>query len=332
MKECRPWLSLTLVVFCLSLTAVWAGDSGPQYTASEYKAYMKVHTAATPDEKEAALFEFLNWNNQSSLMPNVLYELQLYLEERIKNNEADKAEAVAKQLLANYAVAKEVAERIMARICLERKQFDCYLDYAEMIFNRSPMAKAAAEMAVVAAKARLADRCDKYIAIVEGKGSSQEKADLYFTLSRNCSEEKDEANALAYARKVVAVLDVPEKPADFTGDWAAYQTQVLNPSLGLIGMAHYNANEFQPAIDVFNKILQRDPKEILTIYYRGAAFNGLGDTEKALTDFAFVVALNDPKVSQNALETMRRILTKKGEDPAKAEEYVNKAKASLGVQ
>lgn len=321
-----------LLVVCLFCLAAFAADEKPAYTPSEYKAYLKAHEAAVLDEKEAAVIDFLDWHGKSTLLPNVLYELQVCFEARLKNQETTRAEESAKRLLAYYPVARDLAERVLAKIRLDRGEYGPYLDLAETIYARTPVPRMAAEMALIADKAGDAARRDKYAANVEQTGSSREKADLFFTLSRNRLEGKDDEGALAWARRVAAVLDVAEKPADFTGDWETYQVQVLNPSLGLMGMACFKAEDYPGAIAIFDKILVHNPREAVTYYYRAAARVNRNEPDQALPDFARAAVLKDEAVSGKALEMVQKIMQARGEDPSGAEAHLDAARATLGLK
>ncbi|MBP7867012.1 MAG: tetratricopeptide repeat protein [Acidobacteria bacterium] len=327
--------TIHLLLFALAVlcpAAPVAAEDKPAYTPSEYKAYLKAHEASGLDEKEAAVIDFLDWHGKSTLLPNVLYELQVCFEARLKNQETQRAEETAKRLLAHYPVARDLAERVLAKIRLDRGEYGPYLDLAEAIYARNPVPRMAAEMVLIADKAKDKARCEKYAALVEQTGSSRETADLFFTLSRNRLEGKDDEGALAWARRVAAVLDVPEKPADFTGEWETYQVQVLNPSLGLMGMACLKAQDYPGAIAIFDKILAHNPREAVTYYWRAAAHVNRGEPENALPDFARAAVLKDETVSIKALEMVQKILEARGEDPSGAEAHLDAARTALGMQ
>lgn len=303
----------------------------PAYTLSEYKAYMKVHDAKDPAEKEAMIFDFLDYNAQSSLTANVLYELQAYLDTLFKEGQLDKAAVAAKRALDYHPVAKDLAERAMARLCFVRNDWPGFVTYSEMIFNRAPTPRLAGEIAVAAFKCGDTARFERFTAVVGEKGSTREKADLHFTLFQEHVKAQAAEKSLAEARKLVEILDLPEKPADFDGDWGVYQLDVLNPALGTVGTAHYKAGEWAQAIEFLQKIVKRNPRDASTYYYLGTAYLKMDSLRLAAENYACAAVLGAGPVSEKSAEMIRKIITATESDERAYDAYLQKAKEKLGL-
>ncbi|MBP7867867.1 MAG: tetratricopeptide repeat protein [Acidobacteria bacterium] len=303
----------------------------PAYSLSEYKAYMKVHDAMDPAEKEALIFDFLDYNAQSSLTANVLYELQAYLDTLFKEGRLDQAAVAAKRALDYHPVARDLAERAMARLCFVRGDWPGFVTYSEMIYKRVPTPRLAAEIAVAAFKSGDTARFERFTAIVGEKGDTREKADLHFTVFQEHVKAEAAEKALAEARVLVGVLDLPEKPADFSGDWNVYQLDVLNPALGTVGMAHYKAGEWAQAIEVLQKIVKRNPRDASTYYYLGTAYLKQDSLRLAAENYACAAVLSAGPVSEKSAEMIRKIITATESDERAYDAYLQKAKEKLGL-
>ena len=172
-------------------------------------------------------------------------------------------------------------------------------------------------------------RAEKYFADVEKGDKPLMKVDLAFKLFT--LYKADEAKASAYANKVLELMAVTEKPADFQGDWAAFRIQMMNPCYDFLGNSAFKVQNYDVAAQMYTKISESFPKDAPTHFKLGMAYWYGKKAKEAAPEFAKAVVLKVSPVSEKADAQLRKLLESAGL-AAKYDEYIANAKTDLGIQ
>lgn len=333
MKKTRTaflFVSAVLVAVALMAPAYLPAQEGK---IVEYSYYKKAKETTDVAEKERLFLEFFQKYPDSEYYPYMIYEFRQYL---TKFNQEKKMDKVIELVGKCADKAKADAAWELAQAYYAKEDFPSYLGIAEKIYEAKPSAELAMYISLAAFKGNDAARMEKFYAELEKTDNVKLKIDLYFTIFDYCKAKNDLPKAEEYGLKTVGVFEKAgfpaslEKPAGFpaNADWNQYLTQVLSPCLGYVGYAHYKAEKFDTAIDLFTKEIRVQPKDAAAYYYIGLIYNKQQKMDLVGPYFAKAAALNVPTVSDKAKRFLQQLLN----DNAKVNAEIAKAKEELGIQ
>lgn len=330
-KQRVTWIVLVLLAVTGLASVAQAQEENSNYTYEEYSYYTKAQKETDLAKKEAALFEFMEKFPQSTLVPNILGEFQNYFTGQMQQKNYDAVIAAAQKLLG-IRPEEQVALQALAGAYFFKQDFTNYITYGEMIYAKHPLPEPAYYLGGAAVSIGDIPKAEKYLLELEKIGTLPMRIDVTFKIYNFYFTKKDEAKAVEYAQKVVALFENNPKPDDFQGDWGAFELQFLNPCYGYLG--NYNmtrAKNYTVAAEMFTKILQKNPKDAATHFYLGMAYWLSGKATMAAPCLAKATVLKVSPISEKAAAQLNKLLTNAGL-AEKYEEYLTKAKVELGLQ
>ena len=333
MKKARVGLlSLvaTLVLFALVLPAGLMAQEGKFV---EYSYYKKAMETKDPVEKERMFTEFSQKFPESEYYPHMVYECRKYLVALIQAKQFDKVADLIGKLGEKM---QNDCQMELAQSYYVKEDFAKYLEVTEKIYAAKAVPELAMYMALAAFRGNNQAAYDKYVAELSKPESLKLLIDLNYTIFDMCKQKNDPIKAEEFSLKVVAAFETAgfpasiDKPAGFpaNADWNQYLNQVLSPCLGYAGYAHYKADKYDSAVDLFTKEIRVQPKDAAAYYYIGLIYNKQGKMDQVGPFFAKAAVLNMPNVSDKAKTFLRKLFNN---EEAKIQDALNKAKTDLGI-
>jgi tetratricopeptide (TPR) repeat protein len=143
-------------------------------------------------------------------------------------------------------------------------------------------------------------------------------------IARTCFQEGQKDRAIAELEKALAIA--PDDPDTLRliisllvaqgrePEAEAYMARLpqgtgIDPNTLLnLGISHYNAGEYAPAVAEFDRAVTENPSLPEAYYYRGLAYLAMGKNAEAKADFAKLVALDpDGKLAGEAREFLKSL-------------------------